>query len=72
MLTAVCPTDVLESQIAAQNETANSDIRLSDDEIMQRVRRIRSTWSQAERDARSEDADRRFEILLVTFFAEAA
>ena len=72
MMTAVCPTEVLESQFAAQNETANTDVRLSDDEIMQRVRRIRSSWSQEERDARREEADRRFENLLETIFAEAA
>ena len=72
MMTAVCNTDVLESRLAAQNETAGREVNLSDAEIMRRVQDIRSSWSLAERRARREEADRRFENLIETIFAEAA
>lgn len=72
MITAVCNTEVLESRSAAQNETVGSDVKLSDAEIMRRVQDIRSNWSLAERCARREEADRRFENLIETLFAEAA
>jgi hypothetical protein len=72
MMTAICNTDVLESQSATQNETIDVDLNVTDAEIMRRVQDIRSTWSLAERRARREEADRRFENLLETIFAEAA
>lgn len=72
MMNAVCHTDVLESHAVAQNETAAADVQLSDAEIMRRVRDIRSSWSLSERRARREEAERRFENLLETLFAEAA
>lgn len=72
MITAICNTDVLESTTEAQNETAVLERPLSDSEIMQRVREIKSTWTPAERDARRMEADRRFENLVDTIFAEAA
>lgn len=72
MMTAVCNTEVLEAQTEAQNETLGTEIELSDAEIMRRVRNIRSTWSPSERHARREEADRRFENLIETIFAEAA
>ena len=72
MTTAICNHDVLESRLAAQNETVDGEVKLSDDEIMRRVQNIRSTWSLAERRARREEADRRFENLIETLFGEAA
>lgn len=72
MMTALCNNDVLESQTTAQNETTGQEVDLSDAEIMRRVRDIRSTWSLSERRARREEADRRFENLIETLFAEAA
>lgn len=72
MSTAVCETEVLESVSSAQNETSVQEIVLSDAEIMRRVRDIRSTWSNSERAARRAEADRRFENLIETIFAEAA
>lgn len=72
MMTAVCNTEVLESRSATQNETSERDGRLSDAEIMRRVQDIRSTWTLSERHARREEADRRFENLIETIFAEAA
>ncbi len=72
MMNAVCNTEVLESRPAAQNETAEVGQRLSDAEIMRRVQDIRSTWTLSERRARREEADRRFENLIDTIFAEAA
>ncbi len=72
MSTAVCNNEVLESASCAQNETAGQEINLSDGEIMRRVRDIRATWSRSERAARREEADRRFENLIETIFAEAA
>ncbi|WP_286177428.1 hypothetical protein [Stieleria mannarensis] len=72
MMTAVCHNEVLESELTAQNETTSQEINLSDAEIMRRVRDIRATWSLSERAARREEADRRFENLIETIFAEAA
>ena len=72
MMTAVCNNEVLKSGSAAQNETAVKEMMLSDAEIMRRVRDIRSTWSVSERAARRKEADRRFENLVETLFAEAA
>ena len=72
MMTAICQTEVLETSTAAQIETANNDTTLSDAEILRRVRDIRANWSVDERAARREEADRRFENLLETIFAEAA
>ena len=72
MMTAVCNTEILESRSAAQNETAGAEVKLSDAEIMRRVRDIRSTWTLSERRARREEADRRVENLIETIFAEAA
>ncbi len=72
MMTAFCNTEVLESRPTAQNETVESHGHLSDSEIMRRVQDIRSTWSLSERRARREEADRRFENLIDTIFAEAA
>jgi hypothetical protein len=71
-MNAVCSTEILESQSTAQNETDAVEVMLSDAEIMRRVRDIRSGWSLAERRARREEAERRFENLLETIFAEAA
>lgn len=72
MTTAVCNSDVTESRLAAQFETDVQEVKLSDAEIMRRVRDIRSTWTLAERRARRQEADRRFENLIETIFAEAA
>ncbi len=72
MMNAVCSTDVLDSQAAAQNETDAVEVMLSDAEIMRRVQDIRASWSLSERRARREEAERRFENLLETIFAEAA
>ena len=72
MTTAVCDIEVLNSVMAAQNETSESEIKLSDAEILRRVQNIRSTWTLAERRKRREEADRRFENLIETIFAEAA
>ena len=72
MTTAVCDIEVLNSGMAAQNETSESEIKLSDAEILRRVQNIRSTWTLAERRKRREEADRRFENLIETIFAEAA
>ena len=72
MLNVVCNTEVLESRSTTQNETTDRDLKLSDAEIMRRVRDIRSAWSHSERRARREEADRRFENLIETLFAEAA
>ena len=72
MMSAVCNTEVLESRSATQNETAEQEHRLSDAEIMRRVQDIRSNWTLSERSARREEADRRFENLIETIFAEAA
>lgn len=73
MTTAICPEQVLESPPEAQIETTpNVEIRVSDSEILRRVRNIRSQWTLAERMARREEADRRFETLLESIFAEAA
>ena len=71
-MNAVCSTEILEPQPASQNETDAVEVTLSDAEIMRRVRDIRSGWSLAERRARREEAERRFENLLETIFAEAA
>ncbi|MCO8121749.1 hypothetical protein NHH03_08375 [Stieleria sp. TO1_6] len=71
-MTAICNSEVLETRSAAQNETMNSEVCLTDAEVMRRVRDIRSTWSRAERNARREEADKRFENLLETIFAKAA
>lgn len=72
MMTAICQTEVLETSSAAQNETSKAEVTLSDAEILRRVRDIRSNWTVDERAARREEADRRFENLLETIFAEAA
>jgi len=72
MMNALCTTDVLESHSTAQNETDAVDVKLSDAEIMRRVRDIRSSWTLSERCARREEAERRFENLLESIFAEAA
>lgn len=72
MMTAICQTEILETSSAAQIEIANIDTTLSDAEILRRVRDIRANWSVDERAARREEADRRFENLLETIFAEAA
>ncbi|MCD0463085.1 hypothetical protein [Roseiconus lacunae] len=72
MMNAVCNTEVLESRIASQNENTCEKPQLSDAEIMRRVRDIRSNWSLSERKARREEADRRFQNLVDTLFAEAA
>ena len=72
MMTAVCNTEVLETVACTQNETIGQEINLSDAEIMRRVRDIRAAWSHSERAARREEADRRFENLIDTLFAEAA
>ncbi|MEM6469065.1 MAG: hypothetical protein AAF802_05805 [Planctomycetota bacterium] len=73
MMTAICPEEVLETRPEAQIETpAAGEVCLSDAEIMRRVRGIRASWSLAERMARREEADRRFETLLESIFAEAA
>lgn len=67
MLTIECMTDVLELPTATRNETLPSD-----EEIGRRVRGIRSTWSEAERVERQEEAERRFEALLNTLLADHA
>ncbi|MEL6110607.1 MAG: hypothetical protein AAFU85_31765 [Planctomycetota bacterium] len=54
------------------DQTAPTKKRLSDAEILQRVREIKSTWTLAERAERRREADRRFESLIDTIFAEAA
>ncbi len=72
MMTAICTGNVLETRNAAQNETAEREIQLSDAEIMERVRDIRASWTLAERHERRQEADRRFENLIETLFAEAA
>ncbi|QDV40220.1 hypothetical protein Enr13x_00260 [Stieleria neptunia] len=72
MMTAVCNKEVLKSASSAQNETASQETNLSDAEILRRVRDIRASWSLSERAARREEADRRFENLIETIFAEAA
>jgi len=72
MMNVVCNIDTLEPGTVTQNETAVADVKLSDAEIMRRVRDIRSSWSVSERCARREEAERRFENLLETIFAEAA
>ncbi|KAA5541137.1 hypothetical protein FYK55_19575 [Roseiconus nitratireducens] len=56
----------------AQDEKLVEAVQLTDAEIMRRVRDIKSTWSVAERAARRREADRRFENLMETLFAEAA
>ncbi|MCA9137762.1 MAG: hypothetical protein KDB00_13415 [Planctomycetales bacterium] len=72
MTNAVCNTDVLELLPSTQNETVDQDVILSDAEIMRRVRDIRAAWSNSERRARRKEANRRFENLIETLFAEAA
>lgn len=73
MMTAICPTEALESRPEAQIETKGTvEVSVPDAEIMRRVRNIRSSWSLAERMERREEADRRFETLLESIFAEAA
>jgi hypothetical protein len=78
MMTADCNIDALEmtgtqSEIAVSEPAgADGNVNLTDAEIMRRVRDIRSTWSMAERHARREEAERRFEHLLETLLAEAA
>ena len=72
MTTTTCTDEMMETTVATQNETAVSDLTLTDVEIMRRVRNIRSSWSLSERRARREEADRRFENLIETIFAEAA
>ncbi|MCC9600852.1 hypothetical protein LOC67_09765 [Stieleria sp. JC731] len=72
MMNAVCNTEVLESRIDSQNESTCGQTQLSDAEIMRRVRDIRANWTLSERKARREEADRRFQNLVDTLFAEAA
>lgn len=64
MTTVICP-EVFD-------QTVPTKTRLSDAEILQRVREIKSTWTLAERAERRREADRRFESLIDTIFAEAA
>lgn len=60
MLTATLPTPtVSDSRISDQNETF-----VSDAEISERVMRIRSGWSAAERMQRRREAERRFANLI--------
>jgi hypothetical protein len=70
MTTATCEST--HSELNAIAPTGAEEIRLSDAEIMERVRQIRANWSDAERAARRREADRRFETLIETLFAEAA
>lgn len=51
-------------QLASRPPVERTEIRLSDAEIAQRVDRIRSAWSIAERVARRREAERRFADLL--------
>ncbi|OYP35065.1 hypothetical protein CGZ80_13065 [Rhodopirellula sp. MGV] len=62
----------MDSRIVSQTENTVDQLQLSDAEIMRRVRDIRSNWSLSERKARREEADRRFQNLVDTLFAEAA
>lgn len=64
MTTVICP-EVFE-------QTVPNAPRLSDAEILQRVREIKSTWTLAERAERRREADKRFESLIDALFAEAA
>ena len=72
MMTAACKNDVLESRHETHNETHGSEVRLTDAEILRRVRDIKSTWSPTERDQRRAEAERRFENLVDTIFDAAA
>ncbi|TWT98236.1 hypothetical protein [Stieleria varia] len=67
MLTIEHMTDVLAKPAIAHNETLPSD-----DVISRRVERIRAQWSEAERVARKEEAERRLEALLDTLMADHA
>ncbi|WP_235908827.1 hypothetical protein [Roseiconus nitratireducens] len=72
MTTACCNAEASNLNFVAQDEKLVEAVQLTDAEIMRRVRDIKSTWSVAERAARRREADRRFENLMETLFAEAA
>lgn len=72
MLTAERNNSVSNSQSVTQSETVKPDGALSTEEILRRVRDIKSTWSPAERAARRAEAERRFDNLVDTIFDAAA
>ncbi len=67
MLTATCEPNIFEAPVTDQNE-----ITVSDREISNRVLKIRSGWSVAERIRRRHEAERRFDELIDTLMGAHA
>lgn len=67
MLTAPSEPAVLDTTLAAQNETPVSDI-----EISRRVLKIRASWSLGERLRRRREAETRFADLVAALGVDCA